>query len=188
MNTHRKTRPKGRIFRVHILMIRKTAKISCEHMQRTNAKDNAVEGGEVRLRPWASSRQASSQPIAPAVAGQPLPQPAGKSIAYSAADWCRGINVRLFECSDCSISSSGTEEVVERHFGLNNAGMRVAQETRRRHQCQMNRRPRSRQLLEGPGFQRGKQHSLRRYSSISISTRGAFHPPPAANTPRPNWH
>ena len=53
-------------------------------MQHVNAKDDAVEGGPVRLRPWASSRQASSQPIAPA-AGLSPPQPAGKSIAYSAA-------------------------------------------------------------------------------------------------------
>ena len=58
---------------------------SVEHMQRINAKDDAVGGGEVRLRPRASSRQASSQPIAPAVAGQAPPQPVGKSIAYSAA-------------------------------------------------------------------------------------------------------
>ena len=45
-------------------------------MQRTNAKDDAVEGGENGERP------PSSQPIAPAVAGQAPPQPAGKSIAY----------------------------------------------------------------------------------------------------------
>ena len=51
---------------------------------------------------------------------------------------------------------SGAEEVIEGHFGLNNAGMRVAQETHRRHQCQMNRRPRSRQLLEGPGIPKGQ--------------------------------
>ena len=42
-------------------------------MQRTNAKDDAVEGGP----------EASSQPIAPAARLLP-PQPAGKSIAYSA--------------------------------------------------------------------------------------------------------
>jgi hypothetical protein len=36
---------------------------SVEHMQRINANDDAVGGGEVRLRPRASSRQASSQPI-----------------------------------------------------------------------------------------------------------------------------
>ena len=48
-------------------------------MQRTTAKDDAVEGGEDGERP------PSSQPIAPAVAGQAPPQPAGKSIAYSAA-------------------------------------------------------------------------------------------------------
>ena len=77
---------------------------------------------------------------------------------------------------------SGAEEVVEGHFGLNNAGMRVAQETHRRHQCQMNRRPRSRQLLEGPGFQRGKQHSPRRYSTISVSTPSTAHSP--ADIPR----
>ena len=46
------------------------------HMQRNNAKDDAVEGGEDGERP------PSSQPIAPAVAGQAPPQPAGKSIAY----------------------------------------------------------------------------------------------------------
>ena len=47
-------------------------------MQRNNAKDDAVEGGENGERP------PSSQPIAPAVAGQSPPQPAEKSIAYSA--------------------------------------------------------------------------------------------------------
>jgi hypothetical protein len=45
-------------------------------MQRNNVKDDAVEGGEDGERP------PSSQPIAPAVAGQAPPQPAGKSIAY----------------------------------------------------------------------------------------------------------
>ena len=45
-------------------------------MQRTNAKDDAIEGGEDGERP------PSSQPIAPAVAGQAPPQPAEKSIAY----------------------------------------------------------------------------------------------------------
>ena len=45
-------------------------------MKRNNAKDDAVEGGEDGERP------PSSQPIAPAVAGQAPPQPAGKSIAY----------------------------------------------------------------------------------------------------------
>ena len=40
-----------------------------ENMQLNNAKDDAVGGEEVRLRPRASSRQASSQPIAPTVAG-----------------------------------------------------------------------------------------------------------------------
>ena len=47
-----------------------------EYMQRNNAKDNAVEGGDDGEGP------PSSQPIAPAVAGQAPPQPAGKSIAY----------------------------------------------------------------------------------------------------------
>ena len=51
---------------------------------------------------------------------------------------------------------SGAEEVVEGHLGLDDAGMLVAQETHRRHQCQMNRRPRSRQLLEGPGIPKGQ--------------------------------
>ena len=46
-------------------------------MQRNNAKDDAVEGGEDGERP------PSSQPIAPA-AGLSPPQPAGKSIAYFA--------------------------------------------------------------------------------------------------------
>ena len=46
-------------------------------MQRNNAKDDAVEGGEDGKRP------PSSQPIAPA-AGLSPPQPAGKSIAYYA--------------------------------------------------------------------------------------------------------
>ena len=58
--------------------------------------------------------------------------------------------------------------------------MRVAQETRRRHQCQMNRRPRSRQLLEGPGFQRGKQHSPRRCGHHP--RRRPRHIPPAARS------
>ena len=44
-------------------------------MQRNNAKDDAVEGGENYERP------PCSQPIAPA-AGLSPPQPAGKSIAY----------------------------------------------------------------------------------------------------------
>ena len=56
-------------------------------MQRNNAKDNPAGGGVVRLRPRASSRQASSQPIAPAVAGQAPPQPAGKSIPKYAHPW-----------------------------------------------------------------------------------------------------
>ena len=48
-------------------------------MQRNNAKNDAVEGGDDGERP------PSSQPIAPAMAGQAPPQPAEKSIAYSAA-------------------------------------------------------------------------------------------------------
>ena len=52
-----------------------------EHMQRNNAKDDAVEGGEDGERP------PSSQPIAPAVAGQAPPQPAGKSIPKYARPW-----------------------------------------------------------------------------------------------------
>ena len=50
-------------------------------MQRNNAKDDAVEGGEDGERP------PSSQPIAPAVAGQAPPQPAGKSIPKYAHPW-----------------------------------------------------------------------------------------------------
>ena len=50
-------------------------------MQRNNAKDDAVEGGEDGERP------PSSQPIAPAVAGQNPPQPAGKSIPKYAHPW-----------------------------------------------------------------------------------------------------
>ena len=48
-----------------------------EHMQRNNAKDDAVEGG----------LGASSQPIAPAVAGQAPPQPAEQSIPKYARPW-----------------------------------------------------------------------------------------------------
>ena len=51
------------------------------HMQRNNAKDDAVEGGENGERP------PSSQPIAPAVAGQASPQPAEKSIPKYAHPW-----------------------------------------------------------------------------------------------------
>ena len=50
-------------------------------MQRNNAKDDAVGGGEDGKRP------PSSQPIAPAVAGQAPPQPAGKSIPKYARPW-----------------------------------------------------------------------------------------------------
>ena len=50
-------------------------------MQRNNTKDDAVEGGEDGGRP------PSSQPIAPAVAGQAPPQPAGKSIPKYAHPW-----------------------------------------------------------------------------------------------------
>ena len=52
-----------------------------KHMQRNNAKDDAVEGGEDGERP------PSSQPIAPAVAGQSPPQLAGKSIPKYARPW-----------------------------------------------------------------------------------------------------
>ena len=103
-----------------------------ELQQRINAKDDAVEGGEDGERP------PSSQPIAPATGLSP-PQPAEKSIAYSAAIWCRGINVRLFECSDCPIRASGAEEVVEGHFGLDDAGVGVAQEPCGRHKRQIDR-------------------------------------------------
>ena len=82
------------------------------HMQR-NAKSQAVTGEPGR---------AGSAPIAPAAT---TPQPTGESIANSAAIWRRGINVRLFECS---IGASGAKEVVEGHFGLDDAGMLVAQE------------------------------------------------------------
>ena len=91
-NTHRKTRPRGARLSHATSGAKKPARNSVEHMQRTNAKDDAVEGGEDGERP------PSSQPIAPAVAGQAPPQPAGKSIAYSAA-----------LCA---------EEVVRRHFEL----------------------------------------------------------------------
>ena len=76
-NAPRKTRPKGRVLRVHTFDSMKTDRISREHMQRNNAKDDAVEGGENGERP------PSSQPIAPAVAGKAPPQPAGKSIPKS---------------------------------------------------------------------------------------------------------
>ena len=81
--------------------------ISREPSLRINATSQAVTGEPGR---------AGSSPI---VSAATTPQPAGKSIAYSAAIWRRGTNVRLFECSDCSIEASGAEEVVEGHFGLN---------------------------------------------------------------------
>ena len=59
-------------------------------MQRNNAKDDAVEGGPVRLRPRASSRQASSQPRTPA-AGHSPPRPAGKIIPQFDPLWRRTI-------------------------------------------------------------------------------------------------
>ena len=52
--------------------------VSREPLQRINAKDDAVEGGDDGERP------PSSQPIAP-VKGLSPPHPAEKSIAYSAA-------------------------------------------------------------------------------------------------------
>ena len=66
-----------------------------EPLLRINAKSQAVTGEPGR---------AGSSPIASAAT---TPQPAGRSIANSAAIWRRGINVRLFECSDCSIGRSG---------------------------------------------------------------------------------
>ena len=99
LNTQRKTRPDGRINRQHIFRLKKTAKISYEHMLRINAKSQAVTGEPGR---------AGSSPIAPAAT---TPQPARRSIANSAAIWRRGINVRLFECSDCSIGASGPARV-----------------------------------------------------------------------------
>ena len=56
-----------------------------EHMQRNNAKDDAVEGGENGERP------PSSQPIAPAVAGQAPPRPAGRIIPQFDPSWRRTI-------------------------------------------------------------------------------------------------
>ena len=50
-------------------------------MQRNNAKDDAVEGGEDGERP------PSSQSIAPAMAGQAPPQPTEKSIPKYAHPW-----------------------------------------------------------------------------------------------------
>ena len=62
--------------------------ISREPLLRTNAKSQAVTGEPFR---------AGSAPIAPAAT---TPQPAGRSIAYSAAILRRGINVRLFGLFD----------------------------------------------------------------------------------------
>ena len=90
LNTQRKTRPDGHVNRRHIFRLRKTAKISYEHMQR-NAKSQAVTGEPG----WAGS-----SPITPAAT---TPQPAGRSIANSAAIWRRGINVRLFGLFDWEI-------------------------------------------------------------------------------------
>ena len=45
-------------------------------------------------------------------------------------------------------NASGTEEVVESHFGLDDAGVLVAQVSGRCHKRQMNRRTRFRQLLK----------------------------------------
>ena len=87
-----------------------------KYMQRINAKSQAARGE-------AALRRGCSLPIAPT---RTTPAPTGESIANSAAIWRRGINVRLFECSDCSIGSSGAEEVVEGHFGLDDAGVLVA--------------------------------------------------------------
>ena len=75
--------------------------ISIEPLLRINAKSQAVTGEPFR---------AGSAPMTSAAT---TPQPAGKSIANSAAIWRRGINVRLFECSDCSIEASGAEKVVK---------------------------------------------------------------------------
>ena len=72
------------------------------------------------------------------------PQPAGRSIANSAAIWRRGIIVRLFECSDCPIGASGAEEVVEGHLGLDRVRIGVADETEGRHIGDMNGLARSR--------------------------------------------
>ena len=132
LNTQRKTRPDGHVNRRHIFRLRKTAKISYEHMQR-NAKSQAVTGEPG----WAGS-----SPITPAAT---TPQPAGRSIANSAAIWRRGIIVRLFECS---IGVSGAEEVVEGHFGLDDAGMGVPQESGGCHHRQMDRRACLRHLLK----------------------------------------
>lgn len=83
--------------------------VSDEPLLRINAKSQAVTGEPFR---------AGSAPIASAAT---TPQPAGRSIANSAAIWRRGINVRLFECSDppsqmlrrtsCSIGASGPARV-----------------------------------------------------------------------------
>ena len=62
--------------------------VSDEPLLRINAKSQAVTGEPSR---------AGSAPIASAAT---TPQPAGRSIANSAAIWRRGIIVRLFERSD----------------------------------------------------------------------------------------
>ena len=54
-------------------------------MQRNNAKDDAVEGGENGERP------PSSQPIAPAAAGQAPPRPAGRITPQFDPSWSRGV-------------------------------------------------------------------------------------------------
>ena len=110
--------------------------VSREPLLRINAKSHAVTGEPFR---------AGSAPIASTAT---TPQPAEKSIANSAAILRRGINVRLFECSDCSIGRSGAEEVVEGHFGLDDAGMGVAQKPCGCHHRQVDRRARLRHLLE----------------------------------------
>ena len=94
--------------------------VSDEPLLRINAKSQAVTGEPFR---------AGSAPIASAAT---TPQPAGKSTANSSAIWRRGINVRLFECSDCSIGRSGAEEVVEGHFGLDRVRIGLAFRQRER--------------------------------------------------------
>ena len=127
-------------------------------MQRNNAKDDAVEGGENGERP------PSSQPIAPA-AGLSPPQPAGKSIPKSprrGAGILKGVGGRWrwrveWATISCDATGhrvygerdgmkkrgrraawSGAEEVVEGHFGLDDAGMGVFEDTLRCNKRQMN--------------------------------------------------
>ena len=71
--------------------------ISVEPLLRINAKSQAVTGEPGR---------AGSAPMTSAAT---TPQPAGRSRTNSAAIWRRGINVRLFECSDCSIGAARSE-------------------------------------------------------------------------------